>query len=228
MSTIHSIDRYAVIGHPISHSLSPVIHAAFATQTGQHLTYEAIDVAPATLDAMLSQLPATGYRGINITVPHKETAWAYAQQHGQLTERARLAGAINTLAWRDDGLLGDNTDGQGLLNDLQQRHGLDLSGKKILLLGAGGASRGVILPCWPQSRRHWSSLTGPPTRHTRWPRCLRPTPDRSALRAVGSMRLAHSITVTLIWSLMPPAPALVARRSPSRTGRSPGMPLPTT
>lgn len=146
MSTIHSIDRYAVIGHPISHSLSPVIHAAFATQTGQHLTYEAIDVAPATLDAMLSQLPATGYRGINITVPHKETAWAYAQQHGQLTDRARLAGAINTLAWRDDGLLGDNTDGQGLLNDLQQRHGLNLLGKKILLLGAGGASRGVILP----------------------------------------------------------------------------------
>jgi shikimate dehydrogenase len=146
MSTIHSIDRYAVIGHPISHSLSPVIHAAFAAQTEQHLTYEAIDVVPAQLETVLMQLPATGYRGISITVPHKEAAWAYTQHTGQLTERARLAGAINTLAWRTDGVLGDNTDGQGLLNDLQQRHQLDLTGQRILLLGAGGAARGVILP----------------------------------------------------------------------------------
>lgn len=149
MSTIHSIDRYAVIGHPISHSLSPVIHAAFATQTGQHLSYEAMDVAPGALEATLQQLPATGYHGISITVPHKEAAWAFAQQHGQLTKRAQLAGAINTIAWQPDGsrgLLGDNTDGQGLLNDLQQRHGLNLSGRRILLLGAGGATRGVVLP----------------------------------------------------------------------------------
>lgn len=146
MNTLHAIDRYAVLGHPIHHSLSPVIHAAFAAQTGQHLTYEAIDVAPAQLAETLQRLPAEGYRGVSVTVPHKEVVWAYAQQNGQLTERASLAGAVNTLAWRDDGLLGDNTDGQGLLNDLQQRHGLNLVGKRVLLLGAGGASRGVILP----------------------------------------------------------------------------------
>lgn len=146
MTLIHPIDRYAVLGHPIHHSLSPVIHAAFAAQTGQHLSYEALDIAPDQLVATLARLPNEGYRGVNITVPHKEAAWAYAQRHGHLSERACLAGAVNTLAWRHEGLLGDNTDGQGLLNDLQQRHGLDLTGKRILLLGAGGATRGVVLP----------------------------------------------------------------------------------
>jgi len=140
------IDRYAVLGHPISHSLSPVIHAAFACQTGQHLTYEALDVAPTELTNTLVRLPTEHYRGVNITVPHKEAAWRFAQQQGQLSERALLAGAVNTLAWTAEGLLGDNTDGQGLLNDLQQRHGLCLGGKRILLLGAGGATRGVLLP----------------------------------------------------------------------------------
>ncbi len=146
MTLIHAVDRYAVLGHPIHHSLSPVIHAAFAAQTGQHLSYEALDVAPEQLVITLQRLPEDGYRGVNITVPHKEAAWAYAQQHGQLTERAALAGAVNTLAWSDQGLHGDNTDGQGLLNDLQQRYKLNLTGKRILLLGAGGATRGVVLP----------------------------------------------------------------------------------
>ena len=146
MTLIHPVDRYAVLGHPIHHSQSPAIHAAFATQTGQHLSYEALDVAPDQLATTLADLPGKGYRGVNITVPHKEAAWVYAQQHGHLSERARLAGAVNTLAWRNEGLLGDNTDGQGLLNDLQQRHHLNLAGKRILLLGAGGATRGVVLP----------------------------------------------------------------------------------
>ncbi len=146
MNRLHTMDRYAVLGHPISHSLSPVIHTAFATQTAQHLRYEALDVAPEALTDLLQHLPGKGYRGVNITVPHKEAVWAYVQQHGHLSERAQLAGAVNTLAWRDSGLLGDNTDGQGLLNDLQQRHGLNLADKRILLLGAGGATRGVVLP----------------------------------------------------------------------------------
>ena len=146
MTLTHAIDRYAVLGHPVHHSLSPAIHAAFAAQTGQQLSYEAVDVMPAELTARLQQLPTENYRGVNITVPHKEAAWAYAQQHGRLTERAALAGAVNTLIWSDHNLIGDNTDGEGLLNDLQQRHALDLGGKRILLLGAGGATRGVILP----------------------------------------------------------------------------------
>ncbi len=140
------IDRYAVLGHPVKHSLSPSIHAAFALQTGQRLSYEAIDVAPELLVPKLAELPGEGFRGVNITVPHKENAWTFTRAHGQLTQRAALAGAVNTLAWTEAGLLGDNTDGQGLLNDLQQRHGLSLTGKRILLLGAGGASRGVLLP----------------------------------------------------------------------------------
>lgn len=146
MTLIHHVDRYAVLGHPIHHSLSPLIHAAFATQTHQHLSYEALDVTPEQLTDTLAQLPQHGYRGVNITVPHKEAAWLFAQQQGALTERASLAGAVNTLAWTADGLIGDNTDGQGLLNDLQQRQGLSLEHRKILLLGAGGATRGVVLP----------------------------------------------------------------------------------
>ena len=90
MTLIHPIDRYAVLGHPIHHSLSPVIHAAFAAQTGQHLSYEALDIAPDQLVATLARLPNDGYRGVNITVPHKEAAWAYAQRHGHLSERACL------------------------------------------------------------------------------------------------------------------------------------------
>ncbi len=146
MTLIHSIDRYAVLGHPVHHSLSPAIHAAFAAQTAQHLSYEALDIRPDDFASTLHRLPQEGYCGVNITVPHKEAAWAFAQAHGRLSERAALAGAVNTLAWQPAGLLGDNTDGQGLLNDLQQRHGLELSGKRILLLGAGGATRGVLLP----------------------------------------------------------------------------------
>ena len=144
--SLNSIDRYAVLGHPIHHSMSPMIHAAFAEQTGQQLCYDAIDVPPADLQARLDHLPSEGFRGVNITVPHKEAAWAYAKRQGHLSDRAALAGAVNTLAWTSSGLLGDNTDGQGLLNDLQQRHGLSLAGQRILVLGAGGATRGVILP----------------------------------------------------------------------------------
>lgn len=146
MTTSTPIDCYAVLGHPIHHSLSPQIHSAFAAQTGQALRYTALDVAPADFVATLNRLPDEGFRGVNITVPHKEAAWAYVKAHGTLTERAAMAGAVNTLAWTADGVLGDNTDGQGLLNDLQERHGLFLKGKRILLLGAGGATRGVVLP----------------------------------------------------------------------------------
>lgn len=146
MTTAAPIDYYAVLGHPIHHSLSPQIHAAFAAQTGQALRYTALDVMPAALASTLARLPDDGFLGVNITVPHKEAAWTYAAAHGTLTERASMAGAVNTLAWTSSGLLGENTDGQGLLNDLQQRHGLVLQGQRILLLGAGGATRGVILP----------------------------------------------------------------------------------
>jgi shikimate dehydrogenase len=135
-------DRYAVIGHPISHSRSPAIHAAFAAQTGQDMTYEAL-LAP--LDGFadtVAQFREAGGRGLNITVPFKEEAWRLADR---LTERARLAGAVNTFAIAAGEVLGDNTDGAGLVRDLEAL-GARLTGARVLLLGAGGAARGVVLP----------------------------------------------------------------------------------
>ncbi|MHB1214463.1 MAG: shikimate dehydrogenase [Thiobacillus sp.] len=137
-------DRYAVFGHPIAHSKSPQIHAAFAHQTGQDLTYEAI-LAP--LDGFadsVMQFFAAGGRGANVTVPFKEQAFNLA---GEMTPRALEAGAVNTLKFLDAGrILGDNTDGAGLVNDLQRNLRYPLAGKRILLVGAGGAARGVMMP----------------------------------------------------------------------------------
>ena len=134
-------DRYAVIGHPIAHSKSPAIHAAFAAQTAQDLSYEALLAPLDGFAAAVAQFRAQGGRGMNITVPFKEEAWQLADR---LTERARLAGAVNTLVFGDD-VLGDNTDGAGLVRDLEVL-GARLVGARVLLLGAGGAARGVILP----------------------------------------------------------------------------------
>jgi shikimate dehydrogenase len=140
-------DRYAVFGHPIAHSKSPLIHAAFARQTGQDMTYEAI-LAP--LDGFADSVAAfmaTGGRGANVTVPFKETAFKLARY---LSPRAERAGAVNTLSFNADGILGDNTDGAGLVADLTRNLHHTLDAKRILLLGAGGAARGVIEPLLDQ------------------------------------------------------------------------------
>ena len=137
------MDRYAVIGNPIAHSKSPQIHAAFARQTGQELSYEAL-LAP--LDGFaqtVADFRAHGGRGLNVTVPFKLEAFALAEHH---TARAQAAGAVNTLAFGADGILGDNTDGAGLVRDLTANLDFALAGRRILLLGAGGATRGVLLP----------------------------------------------------------------------------------
>ncbi|MFZ5504656.1 MAG: shikimate dehydrogenase [Pseudomonadota bacterium] len=134
-------DRYAVIGNPIAHSKSPAIHAAFAAQTAQDLSYEALLAPLDGFAAAVAAFRTGGGRGMNITVPFKEEAWRLADR---LTERARLAGAVNTFVFGDD-VLGDNTDGAGLVGDLETL-GCRLPGARLLLLGAGGAARGVILP----------------------------------------------------------------------------------
>lgn len=134
-------DRYAVFGHPVGHSRSPWIHARFAGLTGQSLSYEARDVPPGGFDAALADFLAEGGRGLNITLPHKLAAYAAA---ARLTPRARRAGAVNTLAVEAAGLLGDNTDGAGLLRDLQANLGIRVAGRRVLLLGAGGAARGAL------------------------------------------------------------------------------------
>ena len=135
-----SVQRYAVIGHPVSHSLSPRIHAAFARQTGIALEYTAIDAAPEDFDAVLTEFAAEGGGGANITLPHKTRA---AQICNYLSEAAQRAGAANTLIRTATGWQGDNTDGIGLVRDLTDRHSLDLRSRRTLLIGAGGAARGV-------------------------------------------------------------------------------------
>lgn len=141
------MQRYAVFGNPVAHSQSPFIHSQFAAQTGLSLTYEAL-LAP--LDDFASSLQtffAEGGNGANVTVPFKEQAFTLANE---LSERARRAGAVNTLIKLDNGQIrGDNTDGAGLVNDLLE-HGITLTGQRILLLGAGGAVRGALEPLLAQ------------------------------------------------------------------------------
>ena len=136
-------DLYCVFGNPIGHSKSPLIHTAFARQTQQDMRYEA-RLAP--LDGFVASVRrfiAAGGRGANVTQPFKEEAFRLADR---LTPRADLAGAVNTLALSPDGILGDNTDGVGIMRDITINLGYPLAGKRILLLGAGGAARGVIGP----------------------------------------------------------------------------------
>lgn len=132
--------RYAVFGHPVAHSLSPRIHAAFAAQRGIALQYDALDATRDGFAAALAGFAAQGGVGANVTLPLKEAAFALSTQ---TSDRAQRAGAVNTLSYRDGHWHGDNTDGTGLVRDLTGRRSLDLRGRRALLLGAGGAARGV-------------------------------------------------------------------------------------
>jgi len=133
-------DRYAVFGHPIAHSRSPDIHAAFGRQEGIAVDYRAIDAAPDAFLAALDAFAADGGRGANVTLPHKEAAYALCTTR---TARATRAGSVNTLLRKGDRWHGDTTDGAGLVRDLTDRHGQDLRGRRVLLLGAGGSARSV-------------------------------------------------------------------------------------
>lgn len=136
-------DRYAVMGYPIAHSRSPWLHRLFAQQTGQRLQYDAIEVRAGQFAATVHAFFAGGGCGLNITVPHKQAAFALAASH---SERARQAGAANTLLYVDGHIHADNTDGAGLVRDLRHNLGIDIAGRRLLLVGAGGAARGVIGP----------------------------------------------------------------------------------
>jgi shikimate dehydrogenase len=138
------IDRYAVMGNPVAHSKSPRIHTLFASQTDQQLQYEALRVESGKLTDAVGNFLADGGKGLNITVPLKEEAWMLAHTR---SGRAERAGAVNTLVLDQSGKhFGDNTDGTGLLRDLLHNHGITLHKKRLLLVGAGGAARGVIEP----------------------------------------------------------------------------------
>jgi shikimate dehydrogenase len=137
-------DRYAVIGFPVSQSRSPFIHERFGRQTGQAIAYDRIEAAPETFEATVRAFFAGGGKGLNVTVPFKPAAAALADE---LSPRAARAKAVNTLALRDGGrLYGDNTDGAGLVRDLLNNQRILIAGRRVLLLGAGGAARGVMAP----------------------------------------------------------------------------------
>lgn len=138
-----SVDRYGVMGYPVSHSRSPVIHNLFAAQTRQNIRYELLEVAPDKLEFAIRQFQRTGGRGLNITAPHKRNVIDLCDR---LSERAGTAGAANTLVFSEDGIFGDNTDGIGLVRDLENNLGIKLEAASILLLGAGGATRGIVGP----------------------------------------------------------------------------------
>ena len=137
-------DRYALIGRPVAHSVSPAIHARFAAQTGEAVAYELLEAPRDGFAAAVARFVAEGGRGLNVTLPFKEEAHRLADT---ASARARAAGAVNTLAIRaGGGIYGDNTDGAGLLRDLRANCGLETKGRDVLVLGAGGAARGIIPP----------------------------------------------------------------------------------
>ena len=144
MPAAENPDQYGVVGHPIEHSWSPFIHGMFAKESGQNLAYRLYDIEPAEFRREILRLFTSGIKGLNITLPHKQAA---AELVNALTPRATRAQAVNTIMFRaDSSLLGDNTDGIGLTRDLEGNLGLNLAQKRILILGAGGATRGILAP----------------------------------------------------------------------------------
>jgi len=145
-------DKYAVFGNPVVHSRSPQIHRAFAAAIGQDLSYEKQLVAIDGFEAAADEFFTAGGKGLNITVPFKQEAYSYA---ARLTERARRAGAVNTLTLQDDGtVIGDTTDGVGMVRDIVNNLGWQIRAKRVLVLGAGGAVRGILEPLMAEQPQH--------------------------------------------------------------------------
>jgi len=141
------VDKYAVIGNPIAHSKSPLIHAAFAQQTGQSMSYEAILAPLDGFENTVETLRENGYKGLNVTVPFKFEALKFASAHGKVNSFAARAGASNTLIFNmDAGVIADNTDGVGLVNDITNNIKFDIRHKRVLVLGSGGAAYGILQP----------------------------------------------------------------------------------
>jgi len=182
--------RYAVFGHPVKHSLSPQIHAGFARQCGVQMEYVAIDVTPGDFPGVLARFAGDGGAGANVTLPLKESAYALATS---TSVRAQRAGAVNTLIRRDGQWHGDNTDGVGLVRDLTERHGLDLRGRRTLLLGAGGAARGVAPALLDAGQRSYDPLWRLPL----WRPYLRYLGSHVADIANSGSRMAGSVTAAL-------------------------------
>jgi len=147
---MRAVDRYAVVGNPVSHSLSPRIHAMFAAALGESIEYSKLEAPAGAFAPTVRAFFAAGGRGLNVTLPFKVEALGLA---GSASPRARLAGAANFLAAYDGAIEADNTDGTGLVADLEGNAGFVLAGRRILILGAGGAARGVIAPLLERAPR---------------------------------------------------------------------------
>jgi shikimate dehydrogenase len=192
-----SIDRYAVIGNPVAHSKSPLIHAAFAQATGQELTYERLLAPRDGFVATVERFVTEGGKGLNVTIPFKLEAFALAQER---SARAASAGACNTLAWRGEHWYGDNTDGAGLLRDLIHNVGATIAAREVLVLGAGGAARGILQPLLRETPRRVVIVNRTPSRATELAAAFAGMGSLSALppAAVAGQRFDVVINATSI------------------------------
>jgi shikimate dehydrogenase len=202
-------DLYGVAGHPIAHSWSPFIHGMFAKATAQNLVYRLFDIPPDNFRREALKLFANGVRGLNVTLPHKQTA---AELVNELTPRAERAQAVNTIAFFDDtSLLGDNTDGLGLTIDLEHNLGLQLRGKRLLIMGAGGAVRGVLAPLLERELKEVVIANR--------------TPDRAKSLANDFADLAEIRTCSFSEVTGPPYDLIINATSAGLTGEMPVMPV---
>ena len=172
-------DRYAIVGHPVGHSWSPFIHGMFSKQTGQAVTYRLLDLTPERFRVGAIEFFTTGGKGLNVTVPHKQAAAELVNELSPIADRAQ---AVNTISMRGNELIGDNTDGTGLLRDLTENLGFPVAGKTVLILGAGGATRGILEPLLAAAPA--AVLVANRTR-SRGEELIRNFKDLGAIRAVG-------------------------------------------
>lgn len=167
------MDHYFVLGNPIAHSKSPAIHARFSQMTGEAIRYDRLLVPLDGFTAALAKLRADGVRGCNVTVPFKLQAFQAATVR---SARAQLAEAVNTLKFDGETIYADNTDGIGLVSDIQRNAGLSLVGRDVLLIGAGGAAAGALAPLLAAGARRLCWSTAHAARPMRWPTATAPTP----------------------------------------------------
>jgi shikimate dehydrogenase len=202
-------DQYGVAGHPVAHSWSPFIHGMFAKATAQNLVYRLFDIPPEEFRRETLRLFTSGVRGLNITLPHKQAA---AELVNELTPRAQRALAVNTIAFFEDTtLLGDNTDGLGLICDLERNLHIDLADKRVLILGAGGAARGVVGPLMEHELR---ALT-----------IANRTPFKARKLATDFADMGQIVGCTFAELEGPPYDLIINATSASLQGEMPEMPV---
>ena len=203
------IEKYAVIGNPIEHSKSPIIHGMFAQQSEDAISYDTILGPLDEFAATVKQFQSEGGKGLNVTVPFKVEAWELSDE---LSDYAKRAGAVNTLVFREDGsIYGANTDGIGLLRDLKQNHKVTVEGKRVLLLGAGGAGKGVVQPLMEENPTCLVIANRTPERAEELAKEFTDLGDVSGgsfndLRDQGEFDIIINATAASLQGIMPPMP----------------------